>query len=65
MAEPAVKLIKPRDVAKMLSVGMTQVYRLAKDREIPSVTIGKSIRFDPADVLEYIRAQRRERKMGA
>jgi excisionase family DNA binding protein len=62
MAEPAVKLIRAEEVAEMLSVSKGRVYQMAQGGEIPSIRIGTCLRFDPGDVLEYIRAQKRERR---
>ena len=65
MAEPAkvmLQLLKPQEVARMLAVSIPRVYQLADEGKIASYKLGKSVRFDPGDVLEYIRAQRRERK---
>ena len=56
------ELLRPRDVAKMLALSSVRVYQLAQTQEIPSIKIGKSIRFDPRDVAEFVRSCRRERR---
>ena len=63
-AEPAVKLIRPQDVARMLGVSTPQVYHLATEGKIASYKLGRCLRFDQGDVMAYIREQRRERKTG-
>lgn len=55
------QLLRPRDVAKMLAVSVPKVYQLAAAGELPSIRLGSSIRFDPADVVAYIRGKRRAR----
>lgn len=56
------QLIKPAQVAKMLAVSVPKVYQLAAAGELPSIRLGNSVRFDPADVVAYIRARRRDVK---
>jgi excisionase family DNA binding protein len=56
------ELLRAEDVAKALSVSKGTVYQMAQGGEIPSIRIGTCLRFDPADVLEFVRACRRERR---
>lgn len=44
-------LLTPRDVADILSVDASTVYRWARDGVLPAVRIGSIVRFDP-DVLK-------------
>ncbi len=60
MAAEDLKLIAPADVAKMLGVSIPHVYDLATQGKIASFKVGRCVRFDPKDVLEYVKAQRRE-----
>lgn len=53
-------LLKVPDVARRLGISVPHVYGLARRGEIPCVRIGTSVRFDPEDVEEYIRAHRRK-----
>lgn len=46
-------LLTVRQVAALLSVSETTVYRLKRRGEISFVKIGSSLRFRPADVAEY------------
>jgi excisionase family DNA binding protein len=56
------QLLKPADVAKALALSVQRIYQLAQEGKIASVKLGNSVRFDPGDVMEYIRSQRRERR---
>ena len=47
------KLLTVSDVAELLSVSETTVYRLRCRGEISFVKVGGSLRFRPADVAEY------------
>lgn len=55
-------LLRPQDVAKTLSLSVPRIYQLAAEGEIASIKMGKSLRFDPEDVMAYIRSHRRERR---
>jgi excisionase family DNA binding protein len=57
-----INLLRPADVAKALSLSVPRIYQLAAEGEIASVKMGKSLRFDPEDVMAYIRSHRRERR---
>lgn len=46
-------LLTVRDVAALLSVSETTVYRLKRHGEISFVQVGGSLRFRPADVADY------------
>jgi excisionase family DNA binding protein len=60
MAEStAYKLLRPEEVARMLGLSKPRIYQLAESREIPSVRIGKSIRFLIDDVSHFIKSHRR------
>ena len=51
-------LLTPPEVAKRLTVSQSVVRRLARSGELPSLKIGGSRRFDPADVDAYVNAQK-------
>lgn len=53
------KLLRPEEVAGMLRLSKPRIYQLAKSREIPSVRIGKSVRFMIDDVSHFIKSRRR------
>ena len=47
-------LVTASEVAGWLSVDRLRVYELARTQQIPSLKIGRSVRFDPAKVREWI-----------
>ena len=47
-------LLKPKDVARVLSISERAVYHMAKERRLPCVKWGKSVRFDPVDIAKFI-----------
>jgi excisionase family DNA binding protein len=59
------ELLRPQDVAGMLAVSVPRVYELAGEGKIASYKLGKNVRFEPRDVAEFIRACRRERRIGS
>jgi excisionase family DNA binding protein len=54
------ELVDINDAAELLSTSVRHVRRLV-DRDLPSVKIGGSLRFDKADLREYIERNRRPR----
>jgi excisionase family DNA binding protein len=48
------RLIRAEEVANSLGITRLKVYRMAKDGTLPSVKFGKSIRFDPDVLTEWI-----------
>jgi excisionase family DNA binding protein len=47
-------LLRPLEVAKLLALDLSMVYRLARSGDLPAVTVGpKSIRFEPKQVAAY------------
>ena len=55
-------LLRAEEVAKMLGCSKWFVYALAKRKELPSISIGRTVRFDPKDVVEFIN-EHRQRKV--
>lgn len=54
------ELLRVGDVAVRLGISIPHTYRLAKTGEIPCVRIGpKAVRFDTADVENFIQEHRR------
>jgi excisionase family DNA binding protein len=47
-------LMLPREVAEKLRVSVNTVYAMAANLEIPSHKIRCSLRFDPADIDDYL-----------
>jgi excisionase family DNA binding protein len=54
------KLMTANEVARLLRVSGRTVFALVERAELPAVRMGRCVRFDPADVLQYIgRAKRK------
>lgn len=51
------KALTVAEVAKLLSVSQRQVYKLVQGSEIPHFKVGKSVRFDPDLVADWLRAR--------
>lgn len=58
-------LMRPRDVALKLGLSVPHVYALASAGALPSVKLGRAVRFRPADVDRFIREHRRGPKSAA
>jgi len=48
------RLVKVIEVSKIYSISKDSVYRLAKQKEIPSHRIGNSLRFDLDEIDEWL-----------
>lgn len=48
------KLLKPKEAAEVLSVSERTLWNLTRNEEIPAVRIGRSVRYDPDDLREWI-----------
>jgi len=53
-----IKFLTVEDVAEMLQVTRTTIYNLKK-RGLPFIKLGKNIRFDEAEVVEWVRSNSR------
>lgn len=53
--QPYTKLLKAPEVAVILNCSKAFVYKLIKQRKLPSVQIGYSIRVKPEDLNQFIR----------
>jgi excisionase family DNA binding protein len=54
------KMLNPDQVAEMLNISKTTLYRLAGKRQIPFHKIGGVLRFSEKDVSEYLEKCRTE-----
>ena len=54
-----VKFLTIDDVSQMLQVTRSTVYNLKK-RGLPYIKLGKNIRFDQQEVIEWVKANRSE-----
>ena len=48
------KLLKADEVAELLSVSRSYVYKLMREGMIPSVPIGRAVRVRARDLMEFI-----------
>lgn len=51
-------LIKAEEAAQMLSISPRLLWSLAQRGEIPQVRIGRSVRYDPADLHAWVQRQK-------
>ena len=51
-------LLNTPSAAKFLGVGTRTIQELVADRKLACVKIGRSIRFDPADLASFVEANR-------
>ena len=49
------RALRVNEIAAILSISERQVYKLSKERRIPSFRIGGSIRFDPSVIANWLR----------
>ncbi len=47
-------LLKPEEVARLLKVSRKTVIVMAREKRLPSVKIGKLVRFDEAEIERWI-----------
>jgi excisionase family DNA binding protein len=52
------RLLRASEVAKYLDISKTAAYRLTKDKELPSVRFGKTVRLKFEDLENFIEAMR-------
>ena len=52
--DTVVRLKKTDDAAAYLGISRRKLQELVQDREIGSIKFGRSIRFDPADLEDFI-----------
>jgi excisionase family DNA binding protein len=50
-------LVDGREMAKLLAVSTSSLNRMAKSGEIPSVRVGRLVRFDPTAVVTALTAK--------
>ena len=59
-AESPEPLLTVQDVARRFNVPTSWAYAKAEAGELPSIKLGRYLRFRAADIEAYLRAQRRE-----
>jgi excisionase family DNA binding protein len=50
-------LVDPREAARRLAISPRTLWQLTKDRLVPSIRIGKCVRYRVADLEEWTRHQ--------
>ncbi len=55
-----VSLIRLEEVAKILGCSVVYIYKLAQRGELPSYAFGRSVRFHPHEVSDFIKSHRRK-----
>jgi len=48
------RLLTPKDVADLLSIPLSTVYELARDGRLPTIRIGRAVRFDQRDLETHL-----------
>lgn len=48
------RLLKPKEAAEILQLSQVQIYRLVRQGELPAVIIGRSVRFRPGQLDDFI-----------
>ena len=43
--------LTPKELADLFKVGLSTIYRMVKNKEIPHLRFGKQLRFDPEQVI--------------
>ncbi len=55
-------LLKPSDAAEAISISPRKLWAMTASGEIPCVRFGRSVRYDPADLREWIESQKGGRR---
>ena len=55
--QAAVILVDPQEAARRLAISPRTLWKLTKERAVPSLRIGKCVRYRVCDLEEWTRAQ--------
>ncbi|MGE4104960.1 MAG: helix-turn-helix domain-containing protein [Pirellulales bacterium] len=58
MVDSIEALLTVRDAAKALNLCERKIWSLVAGGELPTVRIGRAVRFDPADLRQWIEAHK-------
>ena len=58
MLESRREALKVKEIAELLGVSDKHIYEMVADGALPALHIGRSIRFDPQDVADWLRKKR-------
>lgn len=53
-------LVNSAEAARLLSIGKRKLWELHTTGELPSVRIGKAVRFSPADLADWIETKKKK-----
>jgi excisionase family DNA binding protein len=53
------RLYKPNEIAELLGVSLSCIYRKAENGEMPCIKIGSALRFSEDNINEYLEKCRR------
>lgn len=56
------QLLKVDDVAKILNISVSSIYKYAEDGKIKSIKIGTALRFSEKNIIEYLEICERSNK---
>lgn len=48
------RLLRPRQAAEMLAISERTVWELTNRGDLPCIRLGRSVRYDPADLADWI-----------
>ena len=51
-------LLTVREASQILRINRYLIYRLARDRDLPAIRVGRMVRFRPEDLREWIEKHR-------
>lgn len=57
-------LLSAKDASPLLAIGLRKLWELTNCGEIPHVRIGRSIRYDPDDLKEWVARQKKRGQTG-
>lgn len=58
------RLLKPPEVAEALAISTRLLWSLTNRGDIPSLRIGKTVRYEPKDIEAWIQRQKMRRRPG-
>ena len=56
--ETTPRLLKPKEAAESLAISERTLWALTASGDVASVRIGRSVRYDPADLAAFIQRQK-------
>jgi len=54
MTKDLQRLLRPREAAELLAISERTLWALSNKGDLPRVEIGGSVRYDPADLREWV-----------